>query len=314
MSGEMLLRVGAVAMNTYREAVRARLLHGLLALAIGTCGYALVVGAYAIRNERKVVSDLGAASVSLYAIVVAIVLGATSLYRELELKTIFPMLARPIERWQYLVGKYVGTLLTLATFVALDVGLLLFALGAVGGSALEAALGLPLGLVALALVVGWKVPRTRTWLPIPLGVVLVAGGAWFARDLVGERAVVLGQALFTLLEASIIVAACLVFASFSSPFLTAIFTLGLVLIGRSAATLAELPAHLFGPVVHDIGELLSRVFPNLMVYVPPRLLLAGEAVGVSLAGYAGWAALQSLAWTLGLLTLASLIFRRRDFL
>ena len=62
----MLLRILSVAMNTYREAVRARILHGLLALAVGTLGYSLVVGANALQNQNRVVSDLGAASISAY--------------------------------------------------------------------------------------------------------------------------------------------------------------------------------------------------------------------------------------------------------
>ena len=108
----MLARVGVVAFNAYREAVRARVLHGLFGLAIATAAYSLVVGAYASQSQMRVVSDLGAASISLYAVIVAIVLGATSLYRELEQKTIFPVLARPIRRAEYLVGKLLGTLLT----------------------------------------------------------------------------------------------------------------------------------------------------------------------------------------------------------
>ena len=94
----MLARVGVVAFNAYREAVRARILHGLFGVAIATAAYALVVGAYASQSQMRVVSDLGAASISIYSVGVAIILGATSLYRELELKTVFPILARPIRR------------------------------------------------------------------------------------------------------------------------------------------------------------------------------------------------------------------------
>jgi len=122
----MLTRVAVIALNAYRESVRARILHGLFALALGTAGYALIVGAYASRRRLRVVSDLGAASTSLYAIVVAVVLGATSLYRELELKTIFPILARPIRRSEYLLGKLLGTVLTLAVFIATNSGAINF--------------------------------------------------------------------------------------------------------------------------------------------------------------------------------------------
>src|SRR5450432_2354260 len=124
----MLSGVSVVAFNTYREAVRARILHGLFALALGTAGYSLMVGAFALNSSLRVVSDLGAASISIYGIVVAVVLGATSLYRELELKTVFPILARPVYRAECLVGKYLGTLCTLFVFVAANCGVLLFAI------------------------------------------------------------------------------------------------------------------------------------------------------------------------------------------
>lgn len=314
MNSAMLLRIGAVALNTYREAVRARILHGLMGLAVGTCGYALVVGAYAMRNQNKVVSDLGAASISLYAILVAIVLAATSLYRELELKTIFPILARPIERHEYLIGKYLGTLLVLGAFVALNSGLLLFAIGALTTRGLAASILVPSALIALSGVLGWKLPRARSWIPLPLGVVLVVLGAWFARDGVMERSVILGQALLTLLEVSVVIAITMLFAAFSSPFLTAVFSLAVFLVGRSADTLARLPERVFGAFIKDLGEVLSKVFPNLMVYVPSRPLLTGEAVGVQYWPYVGWASVQALGWTIGLLAVASLVFRRRDFL
>ncbi|MEY2933121.1 MAG: hypothetical protein RL033_3870, partial [Pseudomonadota bacterium] len=121
----MLDRVLVIALNTYREAVRARVFHGLFGLALATTAYALVVGAYTAKNQLRVVSDLGAATVSLYAIIVAVVLGATSLYRELELKTLFPILARPLSRTEYLAGKYFGTLLVLLVFVAANTGIAL---------------------------------------------------------------------------------------------------------------------------------------------------------------------------------------------
>src|SRR3954469_2402716 len=155
----MLTRVGVIALNAYREAVRARILHGLFALALATAAYALVVGAYASRTRLRVVSDLGAASTSLYAIVVAVVLGATSLYRELELKTIFPILARPIRRSEYLVGKLLGTVLPLAVFVLANCGVLLVAIGVLSGRSPGAVAG---GLLAAAVavgVVGWRRPR-----------------------------------------------------------------------------------------------------------------------------------------------------------
>src|SRR5579862_5852288 len=102
----MLARIVAVALNAYREAVRARVLYGLLGVALATTMYSLVVGVLSLHQELRVVADLGAASISLYSIVVAIVIGATSLHDELERKTIFPILTRRLRRHEYLLGKY----------------------------------------------------------------------------------------------------------------------------------------------------------------------------------------------------------------
>lgn len=310
----MLGRVGVIALNTYREAVRARVLLGLFALALGTGGYSLIVGQFALKDSLRVMSDLGSASISLYAVIVAVVLGATSLYRELELKTIFPILARPIRRSEYLVGKYLGTLLTLAVFVAANAGALLLALGPLSGGSTLAALGIAVGSLLGLVLAGWKLPRARTYLPIPWALVLLAGGWLSSGYAPDDRRVILGAALLTICEVMIIAAIATLFAAFSSPFLTAVFTFGVFLVGRSADTLSNLPHRVFGETIKTIGQALSKVVPNLMLYVPPRPLLTGESAGVPLAQYVGLAALQAVGWAVALLVVASLVFRRRDFL
>ena len=310
----MLARVSVVALNTYREAVRARVLHGLFALAIATAGYALVVGAFALNSSLRVVSDLGAASVSVYGIIVAVVLGATSLYRELELKTIFPILARPIRRSEYLVGKYLGTVLTLAVFIAANSGVLLLALGIEAGRPAAAPLGVALGVTALAGGLAFRAKRLRTYLPIPWAFTLLLAGACFAGGAPDDRRVVLGSALLTLSEVAVVTAIATVFSAFSSPFLSAVFTFGVFVMGRSADTLARLPERTFGHAAALYARFVAHVVPNLMLYVPPRPLLTGEASGPSLTSYLGMAALHSVAWSALLLAGASILFRRRDFL
>jgi Cu-processing system permease protein len=310
----MLTRVAVIALNAYRESVRARILHGLFALALGTAGYALVVGAYASRSRLRVVSDLGAASISLYAIVVAVVLGATSLYRELELKTIFPILARPIRRSEYLLGKLLGTVLTLAVFIAANGGVLLLALGVLSGQAI-----MPLVVAGLLLAVGfglvaWKRPRSRTYLPILAALVLVVAGLWLSGGAPDDRRVVVGSAVLTLCEVVVVASLATLFSSFSSPFLTAVFTLSVFIVGRSADSLAKLPARVFGETIHALGAGLAKVVPNLMWYVPPRPLLTGEAAGQDLLSHVLMAAGYALCWAVALLTLAAAVFKRRDFL
>ncbi len=310
----MLARVFVIALNTYREAVRARILHGLFALALATTGYSLVVGAYTAKNQLRVVSDLGAAAISLYAIIVAVVLGATSLYRELELKTLFPILARPVARSEYLAGKYLGTLLLLAVFVGANCGIALLAIAVIADGRVGLALSLALGSAALLGAFGYFVRRSLTYLPIAWAAFLAVAGALLASGAPDDRRVLIGLGVLTLCEVAIVAGIATLFSAFSSPFLTAVFTFALFIVGRSADTLATLPVRVFGPSIHALGAALSKVVPNLMLYVPPRPLLTGEAVGVSLWPYVAGAALHALGWSLALLALASLIFRRRDFI
>lgn len=310
----MLARIAAVALNTYREAVRARILHGLFGLALATAGYALIVGAYASRSRMRVVSDIGAASISIYAIIVAVVLGATSLYRELELKTIFPILARPIRRSEYLVGKLLGTVLTLAVFVAANAGVLLLALAVLADGSIPATLGVGVGGVAALTLIGLRFARVRTYLPLVWALGVAVAGYFLAAGAPDDRRVVAGLACLTLFEVTVIAALATLFSSFSSPFLTAVFTFSVVIVGRSADSLAKLPSRVFGETIHQIGEFLSRIVPNLMLFVPPRPLLTGEASGADLPNYLLLAGAHALGWSVLLVALGSVVFQRRDFL
>jgi len=310
----MLRRVLVIALNTYREAVRARILLGLFAAALATGGYSLVVGAFALRNSVRVVSDLGALFISVFSVVTAVVLASSSLYRELELKTLFPILARPIRRTEYLCGKFLGTVLTLAVFIAANAGCLLVSMGAISGRSLEAVAGGAGALTAVFAVAGIALPRTRSFVPIPWAASMLALGWLMASGAPDDRRVLVGLAFLTLCEVCVVTAVATVFASFSSPFLTAVFTFGVFLVGRSADTLAKLPVKVFGQVIHDLGVALSKVVPNLMVYVPNRPLLIGQIRDVPLGAYLGTAVLHAALWTLTLLAVASLVFRRRDFL
>jgi ABC-type transport system involved in multi-copper enzyme maturation permease subunit len=310
----MLGRVLAIAYNTYRESVRARILLGLAGIAFAVAFYSLIVGAYTLTHAPRVVSDLGSASISIFSIAVAVIIGATSLQRELEQKTLFPILARPLGRSEYLVGKYLGTLLTIGVFIAADAGLVLLISAALADRPVELVIGAGLVTVALLGVAAWKWPWVRTFGLIPWSIALLVLGVVLASGAGEERRVILGGAMLAFCEVAIVAAVATLFSSFSTPFLSSLFTLGIVIIGRSADSLSRFPVKTFGQPMHDFGVFLGRVAPNLHVFVPPRPLLTGEAIDAHLGSYLGMAALSALGWSVGLLAVASLIFRRRDFL
>ncbi|MET0595464.1 MAG: ABC transporter permease [Polyangiaceae bacterium] len=305
-------RIAALALNTYREAVRARLLLGLFALAIATALYSIAVGEFALKNASRVVADLGAASISIYAIVVAVIIGATSLYRELEQKTIFPILARPVWRAEYLVGKYAGTLLTIAVFIALDAAAVLLILARHGGRSWEVIAATVVALLAAPSIMAFYLPRWRTYLPILWAAIALGVAIVLSSGAADDRRVVLGASALALMEVMIVSALATLFSSFSSPFLSAVFTVGLFIVGREAGTLARLPVRMFGEFAKKMGAGLAAVVPNLEVYVPPRPLLTGEALNTSLARHLELAGAQALAWSVALLVVSSLIFERRD--
>jgi ABC-type transport system involved in multi-copper enzyme maturation permease subunit len=309
----MIARVIAIALNTYREAVRARLLLGLFAIALATCAYSLVVASLSLHNELRVVADLGAASLSLYGVLVAIILGSTSLHRELEYKTIFPILSRPLRRWEYIVGKYLGTLLTVLVFVAIDAGALLVLLALEGGQT-----GWKLGVLVLAMagVLAGLVARarhTRVYVVIPWAAALAAAAWLMASPASLERQLVSASAVLALGEVAIVAAVATFFSSFSSPFLTATFTAMIFVIGRSADTLAHLPMRLFGQTIVVLGSAMARVLPNLHVYVPPRTLLLGQVATAPVWPYVGAAMVHASFYVTALLVGSALAFDRRDF-
>jgi hypothetical protein len=309
----MPARVLAIALNTYREAVRARLLLGILALALATSAYSLVVATLSLRNELRVVADLGAASLSLYAVTVAIVLGSTSLYRELEHRTIFPILSRPIRRWEYLLGKYLGTLLTVAAFVAIDASVVLATLALESGQPALTVLAAAVALLAVLAVALWRSPGRRVYVLVPWALV-AAGAMWIvAQPAFEDRQLVVASSILCVCEVAIVAAFATLCASFTSPFLTATFTAMVFVIGRSADTLAHFPARVFGGPVSQVFRVLSHVVPNLHAYVPARALLLGQVAEHPVWPYVGSSAVYAACYATVLLVLAAVVFRHRDF-
>src|SRR5262249_11915913 len=162
-----------------------------------------------------------------------------------------PILARPIRRGEYLVGKYLGTLLTLVVFIMADAGLVLLISAALAGRSLALVLGFGLASAFVLAFVAWRLPRARSFVPVPLSAWLLTLGATLSSGAAEERRVVLAASLLALLEIAVVAGFGMLFASFSTPFLSALLTLGVFLIGRSADSLARLPVRHWGQRLHD---------------------------------------------------------------
>lgn len=121
------MRVFAIALNTAREAVRNKILYSVMFFAALLTATAAAVGSVSIGDSIKFVKDFSLFSLSLFGVVTTLLLGVNLLSREIQRRTIYNLLSKPVTRAQFLLGKYLGLLVTLTTMLVL-MGTLLLAL------------------------------------------------------------------------------------------------------------------------------------------------------------------------------------------
>jgi len=110
--------VWTVAANTFREAVRDRVLYNLVFFALLMMGAAILVGQISIGVEDSVIVSLGLTAISVIGIFIAVFIGVGLVSKEMDKRTLYALLAKPVERWEFLLGKYAGLVMTLAVNTA----------------------------------------------------------------------------------------------------------------------------------------------------------------------------------------------------
>jgi ABC-type transport system involved in multi-copper enzyme maturation permease subunit len=110
-------RILSIARNTFREAVRDRVLYNLVLFVLLLTAAALFVGELSGGQERKIIVDLGLSAMLLFGVFIAIFVGVGLVYKEIERRTIYAIFSKPVGRGEFLVGKYFGLCLTLAVNV-----------------------------------------------------------------------------------------------------------------------------------------------------------------------------------------------------
>lgn len=251
-------KILAIATNTFREAIRDRILYLLLAFALLMIGSSLVLSLLTVGSREKIIKDLGLSAISLFGVLTAIFVGVGLVFKEIDRRTIYTIVTKPVGRSQFIVGKYLGLALTLG------VNLLVMAAG----------------FFALLLIEQCADPRL---LP---AIVLI---------------------LFELL---VVTALAILFSSFSSPILSALFTLCCYLVGHLSWSLRLLEQRLQAEWGRALCEALYWVLPNL-----ERFNIRSQAVhGVPVpAGEMGLAMAYGVAYAALLVLAACACFQKRDF-
>jgi ABC-type transport system involved in multi-copper enzyme maturation permease subunit len=256
----MNARIAHIASNTFREAVRDRVLYNLIAFALLISGAAIFVGQISIDIERLVVVNLGLTAVSLFGVVIAIFIGIGLVSKEIDKRTLYTELSRPVRRWEFIVGKFfglAGTLIVNTFFMAI-------------------------GVFAALLYVAHKFTGADTLILIAL--------------------------YFIVLEFLIICSLALLFSSFSSPLLSAVFAFSLFVIGCFADDLRGFAAltHGFTRWIATGAAYLVPNFSalNVISAVAHQQPLSGQLIVQN--------TLYALFYTAMALSGAVLIFERRN--
>src|SRR5215216_5751916 len=111
-------RIGLVAWHVFKEGVRDRVLYGIAGFALLLVGASLLIGQITAGEDVKMIKDLGLATIELAGILMTVFAGVGLVAREIDRRSIFALLAKPLPRWEFVVGKYFGLVLTIAVNVA----------------------------------------------------------------------------------------------------------------------------------------------------------------------------------------------------
>ncbi len=260
MPRHLFLPLFSIAFNTFREAVRSKVLGALVFFVVlATIGTSLL-GEMSLHEEVRVTTDGALFMSTLFLVLIAVYSTVTLLHNEMERRTIYTILTKPIARWQFLIGKYLG--------VALLLGAIVLVL-----------CGLALGLVA-------------------------AQGGDFSLQLCWAFVTLYMQCL-------LVTALTLVFASFSSPLLSGMFTACVFVAGNLISQLVAAKPVLATtvPMGATLVDLLVVALPNFESLNLSWFVTHDEHIPLEYILAAGWYTASYVALAL---TLSIAIFSRRD--
>lgn len=253
------MKVWAIALNTFREAVRDKILYTLLFFALLMIAGSLLVAELTVGEYEKILRDLGLGAINLFGMMIAIFVGIGLVWKEIDRKTIYTIASKPVRRWQFLLGKYLGLSGTLAVEVAI----------------------MGVGFAAML----WFAGASGAWQAVP--------AIWL-----------------TWVELLVVTAVAIVFSCFSTPTLSALFTIGLCLIGRLTAPLRDFALAGENEGLQRFATVVYRLLPDLQTFNIRAEASYGRAWDWEYVAYAtGYGAL----WAAALLVLATVIFQFRDF-
>jgi ABC-type transport system involved in multi-copper enzyme maturation permease subunit len=103
----------AITKLTIQEALRNKILYLLLGFTIFLIGFSWIIGKLTVGDESKIIKDLCISGIHMFGVLITIFIGISLIFREMEKRTIYLILSKPIPRYQFLVGKFLGLAATM---------------------------------------------------------------------------------------------------------------------------------------------------------------------------------------------------------
>ncbi len=263
-----MTRILAIGRNTFRENIRDKVLYNLILFALILILSSIALGQLTLGNEDKVVLDLGLASISIFGMLIAIFIGISLVYKEIERRTVCALLAKPVHRYELILGKYAGLLFTLLVNLAVM------------------AAGLELTLLYISRI-GWQ-----------------------------EHLRVLPAVYLIFLSLAVITALALLFSTFSTPALSALFTFFLWIIGHFGNDLLGFGELTKSAAVKWMCRVLYYVIPNFSNFsmIDSRNIIPSPGYYRPIDYFAVMeASAYCVLYCAVVLSLTICIFMRRDF-
>jgi ABC-type transport system involved in multi-copper enzyme maturation permease subunit len=229
-----------IALNAFRESVRDKVLYNLVLFALLLIVASYLIGQLTAGQDVKIIKDLGLAATSIFGLFIAVFIGIGLVSKEVERRSIYNLVSKPVGRHHVVLGKYAGLTMTLAVNVAV----------------------MALALYAVLYYMSWDIPleAQRAWDSVALDPRLL-------------KAIGLIQ-----LELMVVTALALCFSTFSTPILSAAFTFGLVIAGHYSADLRNFDQVVESQSAATLARLVYWVLPNLSQFDIKSEVVHGQPV------------------------------------
>jgi len=246
--------IGDIAINAFRESVRDKVLYNLVLFAVLMMGASYLIGQLTAGQDVKIIKDLGLAATTIFGLFIAVFIGIGLVSKEVERRSIYSLLSKPIHRYHLIVGKYLGLSLTLLVNVTI----------------------MTVALYAVLFYMQW-------------GVDPIAQRAWDAPALDPRILQAIG---LIFVELMLVTGIALFFSTFSTPLLSAALTFGLVIVGHFSSDLRDFQDVVESSVAQWIARGIYWVLPNLAQFDVKAQVVHGQTVPAPYIAMAvGYAAL-----------------------